>query len=95
MMKKGMHRWIKYIGTGDAKAEKLQTPALEKNEQEYQTKRPARQQTTPWNQSSKTTTSNALARSSTPLLLLVVASDAAFRSFSSLYFLPSASMTSF
>ena len=44
-------------------------------------------------QSSKTTTSSALAISSTPLLG-VVASTAPL-SFSSLYFLPSASMTSF
>jgi hypothetical protein len=76
------------------KSRKLQTPALENTTRDYgqQTTNPPHSRSQE-NQSSSTTTSNALVRSSTPLLLVVA--SAALCSFSSLYFLPNASMTSF
>jgi hypothetical protein len=92
-------RWAftgRLVGTGDAKLKTPDASAGKNNENLWTTNNPppdrqaGRSQA---NQSSKTTASNALVRSSTPLLLVVA--SAALCSFSSLYFLPSASMTSF
>lgn len=89
-----METHSRLVGTEEAWPSWVKTPDADAGKRQYTTGHPPASQNIPQkNQSSNTTTSSAVVRSSTPLLG-VVASTARL-SFSSRYFLPKASMTSF